>query len=81
MQAALRSGDFMTVLALCAEHERRWPHGRFELEREGVHAIASCGVGSDDALSLAKRFLAGHPHSSLALRVSSACERQLRPRL
>jgi hypothetical protein len=80
MQSALRTRDFTTALSLCAEHERRWPHGRFELEREGVRAIASCGVSSNDALSLAKRFLATHPHSSLALRVSSACERRLQPR-
>jgi hypothetical protein len=77
MQAALRAGEFTTALTLCAEHERRWPHGTFELEREGVHAIASCSLSTDDALSLAKRFLSSHPHASLAMRVSSACRKQL----
>ena len=78
MQAALRAADFTTALALCAEHERRWPHGTFELEREGVHAIAACTLRTDDALPLAKRFLASHPHASLAMRVSSACRKQLK---
>ncbi|MET0389041.1 MAG: hypothetical protein ABW321_23910 [Polyangiales bacterium] len=77
MQAALRAADYTAALALCAEHERRWPHGKFELERQGVQAIAACGATSGDALSLAKHFLADHPRASLAMRVSSACRSQL----
>jgi len=77
MQAALRADDFTTALALCAEHRRRWPHGTFELEREGVHAIAACGVSSDDAVPLAKAFLAKHPRAAVAMRVSAACGIQL----
>ena len=79
MQAALRAADFKSALALCAEHEQRWPHGTFALEREGVHAIAACSLRTDDALPLAKRFLASHPHASMAMRVSSACRKQLQP--
>jgi hypothetical protein len=77
MHAALRQGDFSAALALCAEHERRWPHGVFELEREGVRAIASCGANTNDAASRAKRFLSAHPHTPVAMRVSSACAAQL----
>jgi hypothetical protein len=73
MQAALREADFSKALALCAEHARRWPRGIFELEREGVRAIASCGANSDDAAQRAKRFLTAHPHASVAMRVSTAC--------
>jgi hypothetical protein len=73
MQAALHAADFTKALALCADHERRWPHGRFELEREGVRVIAACGASSHDALPMAKAFLAKHPRAAIALRVSSAC--------
>jgi len=73
MQAALREGDFSTALASCAEHEQRWPHGTFEMEREGVRAIASCGANTADAPQRAKGFLAAHPHAPVAMRVRSAC--------
>jgi hypothetical protein len=77
MHAALREADYSIVMALCAEHERRWPHGVFELEREGVRAIAACAANSDDAMPRAKRFLAAHPHAPIAMRVSSACVARL----
>ena len=80
MQAALRDADFATVLALCAEHARRWPHGVFELEREGVRAIASCGGNSRDAALRAKRFLTAHPNAPVAMRVSTACAAHLAKR-
>jgi hypothetical protein len=80
IQGALREADFSTVLALCAEHARRWPHGVFELEREGVRAIASCGGNSDDAALRAKRFLTAHPRAPVAMRVSAACAAQLMKR-
>jgi hypothetical protein len=73
MNAALREADYEAALALCAEHERRWPHGVFEFEREGVRAIAACGEKADDAIPRAKRFLAAHPHAAIAMRVSSSC--------
>jgi hypothetical protein len=80
MQNALQEADFSAVLALCAEHARRWPHGVFELEREGVRAIASCGEHSDDAALRAERFLNAHPHAPVAMRVSAACAAQLKKR-
>jgi len=79
MHAALREADFSTVLALCAEHARLWPRGVFELEREGVRAIAACGGHSDDAEQRATRFLTAHPHSPVAMRVRAACASQLGP--
>jgi hypothetical protein len=80
IQAALRDADFSTALTLCADHARRWPHGVFELEREGVRAIASCGGNSDDAALRAKRFLTTHPHAPVAMRVRTACAAQLMKR-
>ncbi len=80
IQGALRDADFSKALALCAEHARRWPDGVFEHEREGVRAIASCGMRSDDAALRAQRFLTMHPDAPVALRVSAACARQLTKR-
>jgi len=80
MHGALRDADFSTALALSAEHARRWPRGVFELEREGVRAIASCGIDTDDAALRAKRFLAAHPHAPVAMRVNAACASQLAKR-
>jgi hypothetical protein len=77
MHAELREANFSTVLSLCAEHERRWPHGELELEREGVRAIASCGANVGEAQRLASQYLKGHPHAPLAMRVRSACTSQL----
>jgi hypothetical protein len=77
MQAALRNTNPSLALALCAEHERRWPHGTFSEEREGVRAIASCNMHSKQAASRARVFLANHPHAPLALRVTAACATQL----
>jgi hypothetical protein len=77
IHAELRDTDFASALSLCAEHERRWPHGMFELEREGARAIASCGVSSNDAARRASHFLTAYPHAPVALRVRSACEKQL----
>jgi hypothetical protein len=77
VHAALREADFSRVLELCAEHERRWPHGVFELEREGLRAIAACGANTSDALARAKRFLTAHPHVPVAMRVSAACSVRL----
>jgi hypothetical protein len=77
MQAALKRSDFAAALALCAEHERAWPHGVFAQEREGVRAIASCAARSGGAGSVAQSYLAAHPHTTLALRVKAACAAQL----
>jgi hypothetical protein len=75
--AALRHGKPSSALALCAEHERRWPHGAFAQEREGVRAIASCDMHSSQALLRARTFLASYPRAPLAPRVATACASQL----
>jgi hypothetical protein len=74
---ALRNGKPAEALALCAEHERRWPHGTFSQEREGVRAIVSCESRSSDAAPRAGAFLAKYPRATLAPRVTAACASQL----
>jgi hypothetical protein len=77
INAALLGSKLRTVLALCTEHERRWPHGAFVQEREGLRAIASCGSGAMGAAAQARTFLASYPRAPLASRVREACVRQL----
>jgi hypothetical protein len=77
MHTALRKSDSSLALALSAEHERRWPHGVFEVEREAVRAIASCLARAGDAAPRAESFLTEHPRAPLAMRVRAACATQL----
>jgi hypothetical protein len=77
MHGALRKRDFSAALALCMEHERRWSHGEFELEREGVRAIAGCAERSGESGQRAQRYLDQHPRAPLAMRVRAACAPQL----
>ena len=77
INAAVRMSKPRTVLALCAEHERRWPHGTFEQEREGLRAIASCNSKASGAAARAQTFLASYPHAPLAVRVRDECAAQL----
>ena len=74
---AMRDGDLSGALALCAQHERRWPHGTFAQEREGVRAIASCESHSNEAGRRARAFLETYPHAALAPRVAATCATQL----
>lgn len=77
IHGAMQSGKPTAALALCAEHQRRWPHGTFALEREGVRAIASCQTRSSDAERRARAFLASYPRATLAPRIAAACASQL----
>jgi hypothetical protein len=77
INTALLGSKLRTVLTLCTEHERRWPHGAFVQEREGLRAIASCGSGAMGAAAHARTFLASYPRAPLASRVREACARQL----
>lgn len=70
---AMQSGKPLDALTLCAEHARRWPHGTFVQEREGVRAIASCETRSNAAGPRARAFLANYPRAPLAPRVATAC--------
>jgi hypothetical protein len=78
INAALRESKLRSVLALCTEHERRWPHGAFVQEREALRAIASCGTGVTGADARARTFLASYPRAPLAPRVHDACVQQLK---
>jgi hypothetical protein len=73
INAALRKSSPHTVIALCVEHERRWPHGAFEPEREGARAIASCTAKALDAGARARSFLAKYPRTATAARVRAQC--------
>jgi hypothetical protein len=74
IQAAVRGAKLRQALALCAEHERRWPHGTFQQEREGVRALAACKLQLADAESRAHGYLADYPHGALAPSVRAACD-------
>jgi hypothetical protein len=65
------------VLALCAEHERRWPRGTFVQEREGLRAMAWCQSGVREAGARARTFFARYPLGPIAPRVREACASQL----
>lgn len=77
ISAAERASKPRTVLALCAEHERRWPDGTFVQEREGLRAIASCNSDAVGADARARAFLARYPRGPLAVRVGDECASQL----
>ena len=77
--AAVRESGPQRVLALCAEHERRWPHGIFEQEREGTRAIAWCNAKSTGADARARAFLASYPRAAIAARVREECAPQPTP--
>jgi len=74
---AMQSENPLGALALCAEHARRWPHGTFVQEREGVRAIALCETRSSAAGTRARAFLANYPRAPLAPRVAAACASEL----
>lgn len=58
------------ALRLCAEHERRFPHGAFTEEREVIAIDALTRLNRhDDANARGERFLRSHPDSADARRV------------
>jgi hypothetical protein len=78
INAALLAAKPRLVLSLCAEHERRWPHGMFVQERNGLRALAACNSGASSAAELARAYLASYPRAPLALRVRDTCAAQLK---
>jgi hypothetical protein len=59
-------GDYASVLALAAEHERRYPHGRLTEEREVLRVKALVGLGRRaEARQAAARFRRQFPRSVL----------------
>jgi hypothetical protein len=77
IQAAFGHAKPGSVLALCAEHARRWPHGTFVQEREGLAAIAACQLGKSHAGARAQQFSLRYPLGPLTPRVREACQAPL----
>jgi hypothetical protein len=78
IQAALLDAKPRKVLALCAEHEKRWPRGTFVEEREGLRAIASCQEDVREAAARASQYFRAYSRGPLAPRVRDACAQQLK---
>lgn len=78
IRSALTEADPERVLSLCDEHQRRWPHGTFAQEREGLQTIATCQTQAQNAASIARAFFASYPHSPMGPRVRIACASQLK---
>ena len=76
IRAELSESEYEDVLELCEEHKRRWPHGTFAQEREGLRAIALCETEHSKAADNARAFFASYPHSPMAPRVRAACAPQ-----
>jgi hypothetical protein len=74
IQAALVTGDPASVLELCSEHARRWPHGTFVQEREGLRALALCESAARDASAHAHQFLKQYPRTPLRARILETCK-------
>lgn len=75
MQQALRAGNSGQALALAAEHTRRFPKGNLVEEREGVRAIAQCGLATPTARAkIAEAFARRFASSPYAARVKAACQ-------
>lgn len=78
IRARLMAAEHEQVLEMCAEHERRWPHGILVQEREALRAIATCGTPSFEAAGNARAFFASYPHSPMSSQVHAACAPQLK---
>jgi hypothetical protein len=77
IHVAMMKSQLRSVIALCAEHEHRWPHGTFVQEREALRTIARCGAHVTGAGRGALAFFADYPDSPLAARVRETCSAQL----
>lgn len=73
-QKALGRGDAEAALTTLAKHRREHPSGALAIERDGLHAIASCQAKRAGSRALADRFIARHPTSPLVARVRATCE-------
>jgi hypothetical protein len=75
VQKTLQKAEPEQVLALAQEHARRWPHGTFVEEREGLRTIATCQTRAAQAVSVAREFTAAYPRSPMLANVVAACAR------
>jgi hypothetical protein len=74
VHAVLGDGNFTQVLELCTEHARRWPHGAFEQEREGVRVLAACALKQRDSEQKARAYFTRFAHSPLTPRIRMTCK-------
>jgi hypothetical protein len=75
-RGALAKGDTSNALRLLQEHSTRFPSGAFVVERDVIRIDALVAAGrSDEATQSARAFLARHPGSAQAGRISKMVEK------
>jgi hypothetical protein len=69
-------GEYTTALALVAEHERRFPHGRLAEDREVLRMRAFVGLGrGSEARATAAKFRRQFPRSVLLPKIDALLDR------
>jgi hypothetical protein len=72
--AALRAGNAGRALAAVNEHAARFPGGVLAEERESERIVVLCALGrTEEARTLAAKFVATRPRSPLLGRVRRSC--------
>ncbi len=75
-RAAVASGQFPTALEAIAEHQRRFPTGILQEEREALRVKALAGLGkTEEARKAARRFGEKFPNSVLSPRLEEATQK------
>jgi hypothetical protein len=75
-RAAVLSHKFSSALDAIAEHQQRFPAGRFQEEREALRVKALAGLGrNDEARIAAERFRERFPRSVLSTRIENTIRR------
>jgi hypothetical protein len=70
-QQLANRGDYVTVLGIAADHERRYPAGHLCEEREALRLRALVALGrNQEARQVAARFRRDYPHSVLLPKLS-----------
>ena len=74
-RAAVASGRFSAALRAIAEHQRRFPAGHLQEEREALRVKALAGLGkTDEARRAAEKFRSRFPDSVLSPRIEGAIQ-------
>ncbi|HWA73496.1 MAG TPA: hypothetical protein VG937_14220 [Polyangiaceae bacterium] len=74
-RAAVASGRFSAALRAIAEHQRRFPAGHLQEEREALRVKALAGLGkTDEAHRAAEKFRSRFPDSVLSPRIEGAIQ-------
>jgi hypothetical protein len=71
---ALSAGQVERAVRQLDEHEREFERGQLGQEREGLRVVARCLRDERGARAAARRYLARHPESLLAVRAIGACK-------